>query len=395
MILILLSGLILRLLLIPLYAHPDLRGFNLAAQLIVQKGQLTTFYDYLSHLPPQHQLFRMYHADLFIYPPLAYLVPALFMKTLLPLYPEPLFSRFLYDISLSVGHPDLPRLLYLLKGQYLLADFACLWLLLRLIDTRHRHLGAVLWLFNPILIYITYLIGQFDIYIALFSLLAVYLARRFPPLAAISLGLAAGFKPFPLLLLPFLPGKKTVNIFLGLFTYFLIIWPYLSSPGFRQYALFAAQTAKLTYTQISLSGSQYLSLFFVAWFLLFFWHIFRRPALSSSHWFAMICLIFYSVSVFHPQWFIWAQPFFILIFISHPPSRLPLLYLQGLNFLLILTFDPTLNFGILGLNFSLNQFLDHYQLAGTFASVLRSAFAALSLYLIWSWSHLPRPTRRA
>lgn len=378
-------------LLIPLYAHPDLRGFSLAAYLISQQGELFTFYDYLSLLPANHQLVRQYFTDLFIYPPLAYLAPASFMTLLSPLYPWPLFSQYLFDSHQVLGQAQFPWVLYLIKLPYLIADLICLWLVFKLAPSRHRLLAALLWALNPVSLYVTFLIGQFDIYIVLFLLLSLMFTVSGKSLfSSISLGLGAGFKPFPLFLLPLTVrnsswSSRLFAIGIGLLTYVLIIAPYLGSPGFKSYALLANHSHKVFYAQLPVSTTQSIFVFVVGLGLVFWWQLSRPQDLPIWGWYGAVTLIFFSVTHFHPQWFLWGTPFLLLSAATWPRTRLPVIALFLLYFALVLTFEPSLNFRILGSDFSLSEFLNKFQLADTFSSILRSLFAATSLWLLMSW----------
>lgn len=366
---LILLGLALRLVLIPSYVHPDLRGFNFAAYLINTQGQLPTFYDYLSRLPPAHQLVRLYHADLFIYPPLAYLAPALFMKLLSPLYPWPVFLQFIYDIGQAAYHPQLHQLVFLLKFPYILVDFLGLFLLLKIVPAGSRLLASLFWLFNPIILYTTYLIGQFDIYIAVFTLLCLYfISRGHRLLAPLSLGIAAAFKPFPLIFLPFLPGSKPRNITLGVVTYLLLILPYVSSPGFRQFALLAPQSQKILGNPI----------FAVGLVLLFWLNLFYSRKLPLWAWLGTITLLFYSTTHFHPQWLMWSLPFLVISAATVPASRLLVLALVGVYFLFVATFESSLNIDILRLSSPLS-------LPSYFLPLVKVLFSATSLALVLKW----------
>ena len=274
-------GLVIRLVLIPITMHADFRAYNLAAYLITQKGQLWSFYDYISRLPRTDRILEVFMDDgLFIYPPLAYLAHALFMWLFSPLYPWQTLNTLILYFDHVRPDPNLPWLLYLLKFPYLVADAAGLIILLKLVDPRRRLMAAALWIFNPVTIYSSYMLAQFDIYIAVFLLLALLLAARGRSFwAAIFIGIAAGFKPFPLLLAPFLGiglWGKAKHTAVALLTYLAIIFPYLSSPAFKQYALLANQTEKLWFAKISVSGGQYISVFLLGLVLLR-WGNFYKP----------------------------------------------------------------------------------------------------------------------
>jgi len=382
-------ALALRLLLIPVSAHPDLRGFNMAGQLIARGGEVFSFYDYISRLPRSHPWVNLYGDDLFIYPPLAYLTPAVSMLAFSPIFPWDLWDRFVLDMGQTVGDPGMPYLLYLLKLPYLIPDLIALLMIVRLVPGKGKTFAALLWMFNPVTIYSTYLMGQFDIYIAMFLLLGVYAhTRKKPVLAAICLGLAAGYKPFPLLMLPFLARDESIFTrvkltAIGVATYAALILPYLGSAAYKQYALMAPQTDKLQYAKIMVSGSQYLSLFFVGLFLLYWVNLFRSKQMPVWGWFLSLTLLFYSVSHYHPQWYMWGVGFMVLAAATVSSVRWTLGFMLGCFFMLVLLFEPSLNFGLFGINFVFSDWVTKYYPADQLASVVRSAFFASSAVTIW------------
>ena len=303
----LILGLVIRLGLMAWTIHSDIRGHNFAAYLIAQKGEIFSFYDHLRLLPRSDPLVRLYHDDLFIYPPLAYLTHALFNKVLYPFYPQNLFNLLILDIGQTAHNPQLPWLLILLKLPYLVADVFCLLIIRKILEPKFQYLGSLLWIFNPVTIYASYMLAQFDIFIALFLLLALSSMKLSP----VFIGLAAGFKPFPLFFLPFLPGNKLKNVLMGLLTYLVLLSPYLGSIGFRQYALLASQSDKITYAKIMVSATQYIPLFFVGVVAFFWWNYYKEKSLPAWSWPMSVLLLFYSFSHFHPQWFVWLTPWLI------------------------------------------------------------------------------------
>ena len=272
-------------------------------------------------------------------------------------------------------NPQYSQVLFLLKLPYLFVDLIILWLLLKLVDVKHKLLATGLWAFNLPLIYSAFLMGQFDIFLVLAFVVAMYFSSRRPIIAAFSLAIGAGFKPFPLFLLPFLPGSKIKNISLGAITYFLIILPYLSSPGFKQYALLAQQSDKMWYAKIMVAGSQYLPLFMVGFVLLFWLQYFFSKRLPYWAWPMSVLLLFYSVTHYHPQWFSWVTPFFILTFIHFRKTLPQLLTLLLCHLVIVLSFDSSLNFGLFGINFRL-------PLTDQMVSFARGVLAATSLALV-------------
>ncbi len=379
----LIVALVLRLVLSGAALHPDVRGHNLAGYLIAQKGQLFSFYDYLSRQPRADPWVMLYRDDLFIYPPLAYIVHGISNFLLYPLYPQELFLTLITDIGQTMGSPDLPRLLIFLKLPYLIADILCLIVLRQIVAQKHKFLATLLWLFNPITIYASYMIGQFDIFIALFILLALLFSQsKNQWISAVFLGFAASFKPFPLFLMPFLPGSKPKNIIIGVVTYILLMSPYLGSVGYRQYALLAPQTDKLIYAKVMVSGSQYLPLFFLGLFILFWFNYFRPQIMNTHVWFASVGLLFYSLTHYHPQWFVWIAPALVLMFAENSRTRLPQLGMLATYILIVLLFEPSLNFGLFNIDFSLFAFISRFYPADQLASLARAFFAASAFFAV-------------
>ncbi len=378
-------GLLLRLVLMPATAHPDLRGFNLAAYFIAQKGEVFTFYDHMRKLPPTDRLVEIYIHDgqgIFIYPPLAYLTHALFNLILYPLYPHDTWYKLMYYYDQFLVDPGRPWLVFLLKVPYLIADGFSLLILRKILDPRHRFIGSLIWIFNPVTLYSAYMVGQFDIFIAMFTLLAVYLSQKKSYLSPVALALAAGFKPFTLLFLPLLPGKKWLNVLLGFLTFLFIIAPYLPSQSFRRDALLASQSDKILYAKVLVTGSQYLSWFFVGLFLIYWFNLLKPTFFSTFAWLAAAFMPFYVFSDYHPQWFTWMAPILTLCAAVYTKSRLPILVMVACYFVIVLTFDSSLNFGLFGINFTFTAWLVRYFPPDEFASLVRSLFAATAVVFL-------------
>jgi hypothetical protein len=378
--LIIITGVILRLALMPLTIHPDFKAYNLAGYLIAQKGEVFTFYDYISKLPRTDPLVGLHGDGQFNYPPLAYLSHGLFNFLLGPVFPWDAFERLIYDYDNFRGSPGSSYLLYLLKLPYLLADLLGLAIILKLFDKqRDKLLAGAFWLFNPFTLYSAYLMAQFDIFIAIFILAAIYLSQRQKNSASsVMLGLAAGFKPFPLVLLPFLPGNKIKNVIIGLVTYAVLLAPYLSSTAFKHYALFAAQSDKPLYAKIMVSGSQYLPLFvvgvvFAAWLAWF------RPKLFTTYeWLSIPLLLFFSLTHFHPQWLTWIAPILVLMAVKNKSLWLVIGVMIFCFIGIIFSFDKSLNIGLFS-----NLTPSRIWVDDSLASLVRGVFAGTSLIVVY------------
>jgi len=373
----LILGLAIRLLLIPITLHPDFRAVNLAAYFIAQKGEVLTFYDFLSKLPRSDHLVQLYGDNLFIYPPLAYLTHAVFNKAFYWAYPQTAFWTLINDIGQLRHTSGFTLLMYWLKLPYLIVDILCLILLLRnKFSTLNSQFSIlILWWFNPVVIYTCYLMGQFDIFISLFILLALVFSEKKPLLSSVFLGLGAGFKPFPLLLLLLLPGNKIKNLIFGFGTYFLIIAPWLGSPAFKQYALLASQSDKIFFANIPISGSQYLPLFLLGLIVIYWWNYYHPKAIPQWAWLAAPLILFYSVTHYHPQWFIWVMPLLVVGVISQARLIYPYAIMLLAHFTTVLFFEPSLNFGLFGYNYWINPIINRFFSVDLVASITRAVLA--------------------
>ena len=382
----LIAGIILRLVVMPFSIHPDLRGHYLGSYFIVAKGQLLGFYDYISRLPRTDPLVQIYGDFFLVYSPLTYLFHAAYLTLVAPIFPWDLYMQLVSDIGRAVHHPQIYQLIFILKLPYLFVDLACLWLMLRLVEPKKHTLATILWVFNLPVIYSAFLIGQFDILLVAFILLALFflLRKNRPEWAAVSLALAASFKLFPLLLVPFLPGNKLKNLLFAALTYLLVIAPYLPSPGFRQYALVAQHSDKMWFAKIMVSGSQFLPLFAVGYVLLFWLNWFKPRLLPAWAWLASPLLLFYSVTHYHPQWFAWATPFLFLAWINQKKTRPLIIALLLLQLGIILSFESSLNFGLFGINFYPWAFVNRFYPADLLVSLIRGGLAGTSLALIYT-----------
>ena len=381
-------GLVIRILLMLFIIHPDIRGHNLAAYLISQKGEVFSFYDYIGKLPRNNHWAEMYHDGLFIYPPLAYLTLAAPMGIFGSLYPWPAFLTLVNETGLLKLDPAWPWLMFLLKLPLLMIEIAGFIWLYKKINLQKRALFTVLWSFNIVILFSAYMMGQFDLVIGILIAISAVLSTQKPSfLSAVLLGIAAGFKPFPLFLLPFLgtnAGQKIKYVMIGLFTYGLIIAPYMGSAGFRHFALVATQSDKLTYAKILLSGSQYLSLFWVGFAILLWLNYQKFKLFPVWGWFVSVLLLFYSVTHWHPQWFTWVSVLLVWTVVHKKTARFPIAMLMISFFAILMLFEPSLNFGMFNINFDLFTWINLRFPGDELVSMIRAGFLATSLITILS-----------
>lgn len=394
-----LVGLALRLILMPFTVHPDIRAIDLGAYLISQKGEWLTFYDYLSRLDPGNLLVRIYGPDLFIYPPLAYLIPGAFMFLLGPLYDFSFNNLFLLDMGATYRMVTLFKTLFLLKLPYLLFDFLLAFLLYQIFTKKKGETAFKLWMVNPLTLYTTFAIGQIDIFPTLMIVAALFLAlRNKKSLAVLMLGIGGAFKLFPLLFLPIFVlvlnkrfWQRLKLLVIGIIPYLAVIAPYLLfSPMYRQSALLASQTEKMLYLKLPLSGAEYLSVFVIGYFLLLFLAT-RLAGKKQALWQLglVLMLLFFSVTHYHPQWFFWISPFLVWLLVEKGKKYINYIAILLFCYIAILFFfESSLHLGLLApvapslVNAgSLTSLLSGVTNIFTLKSLLRSLFAATALIL--------------
>lgn len=430
----LIIGIIIRLVIIPITYHPDLNLFWLGNYLLVAKQMWLGFYDFLGS--SDDPLAMVQPPNAFTYPPLAILSGGLWASLLYRLIDLDFVREVILGPGKHAGNLGFSWLVFLTKLQYLLPDIGVGWLLHRIVKAKLSSESIALktfvaWMINPITLYATFAIGQFDIYPVFFMVLAVWLIDKskikyqklkieVPAkyLSGLALGIGGAFKLFPLLFLPFLIlgyGKtvkeKLGTGALGILGYLLPILPYLPSAGFRQFALLAPQTDKMLFANIPVSGAEYLSVFVVGYVVLVW--LFVKGGDSSAGrrlsqndrtlWKAMaaVLLLFFAVTHFHPQWFIWVSPWLVLMIAYSSPFEgetrrghimkfkivLPISVLLLCYLILVLSFESSLNYGILignqgapDLMSLLPTFLQLEKFK--YLSLVRSMFAGTAGYLI-------------
>lgn len=360
-ILILVIGILLRLGLAFSTFHSDVQPFYFAGS-VIAKGNVFNFYDYLGNLPAGDPILKIYPPNLFNYPPLVYffLGPISYLVSL-PFSRE-LMNGFIFDLPNQLGNLQLNFLLLILKLPYFVFDLGIAALIFKFFkEPKNKLFAFALWMFNPINLYATYMMGQFDVIPTFLTVLALYFAVKREKffLAAVFLGLGASFKIFPFLFLvplALMKDKRSLPydgkwmdrikiVGLGALTYVATILPFINSSGFRATALVAGQTTKSMYAALPISGGE--SIIFFPFLILFFYlvFLFKKGDLKNL-WsrFFIVILIFFVFTHYHPQWFLWVTPFIIFDLVKSGLKHWPLVVLSFVSWLgLVTLYDPGLS----------------------------------------------------
>lgn len=388
-------GIIIRILISITTFHPDIQSFNLAGYLI-SSGNILNLYDYLPHLSDSNPLKNI---AVFNYPPAIYLYHGIFNFLFSNILKMSFINDFLLDSVENYGNIFFNLHLLLLKLPYLIFDLLIVFLLCKLFNSEKEiKLAVILWMFNPINLYATYMMGQFDIIPTFFIVLSLYFSfKNKLALAALALGGGIAFKIFPVfLIIPLIfLGKNFLNkiklLFLSLLPYFLSIIPFINSSNFRSTALVASQSDKSLYASLPVSGGEVILLFPAS--LVFFYLLISNKVDKSFLWrlYLIPLLLFFIFTHFHPQWLIWIAPFLVIdLVIEGYKNLLAILLILGSWLGSLFFFDPSLTLGLFVPIFPilhntpsvwslLNLNLDY----NFFRSFLQTIFAGASAFLIY------------
>lgn len=313
---ILLAAVLLRLLIMPFYFHPDIKTYHFQVSFL-QKG-VTNIYSYLQENKSQLPL-----REEFVYFPLTYFFLGGYQILAQPLLGED-FHSWLFDASGQASESsEVFRYLFILKFPYLLLDILIGFLLVSFFkDQGQKRTIFSLWLFNPASLLLIYAYGNLDIIVVTLTLGSLFFAlkNRFV-LSALLLGIGAGFKAYPLLFVPFLllagrNYKERVGILVAsLGTFALIIGPFFKTASFREATLTSGLMTRITQFGISLGFNEILMGVIVICSFVFFGGLSKAKIAAEDlwHYYLAVLLIVLSFIHFHIQWIVWLLPFFVIL----------------------------------------------------------------------------------
>lgn len=404
---ILAVGILLRVILSLITYHPDIQIFDLSGQ-ILKTGNILTIYDYLYTLEEDNVMVKNFPSYALNYPPAAYFLLGGLSLILTSLIPSSVHMDFLFNTQNTLGNIFLNLHLLALKLPYFIFDLGCAFLLFKLFDDfKKKMLAFTLWMFNPLTLYVTFMMGQYDIIPTFFTIASLYMVKKAKESslksllwAAIFLGIGTAFKIYPILFIIPLAAlakswlQRLSIVVAGLIPYILTILPFLQSPGFRTNALLANQLNKSFFPQIPVSGGESILLFLAS--LIFVYLIFLHQKLEKNNlwqYFFIIILLFFIFTHFHPQWFLWLTPFLIIEAVFTKFKNIFVTALMLLSwFSLLFFFDSSLSIGLFSpINPQLYQGENLWHLIGISLdfNLLRSVFHTLiagsAIYFIFSY----------
>ncbi len=344
---VLLLGLLIRLIVMPFTGHYDIRGINYAVYNLPYKGIMNVYQVACCSKEIDYLVNINFGRDYFIYPPLNYFTLGTFMTILKPFY-GPEFATWINgygnDIRSVITHPHVFRYLFLMKLPYLFFDI-CMVLLLQQFFVKKSNKERVLayWWLNPIVIFLPYMWGQFDIIPAFFVMWGILQAARKHPLqAALLMGIGASYKNYPLILMPILAvvlGKNIKEIgkiiLIGFAPFVLTTMPFWGNQFFRQTVLFSWQSQKMLDFAWAMSADNSIYPFMVGYTIILLFSLYQlRGQVAKVHIPIVATLLwYYATTNFHQQWFMWVLPFLVLYTVRNRALSYIALFVVGLFFL--------------------------------------------------------------
>lgn len=136
------------------------------------------------------------------------------------------------ELYINSIHPGILFDLWLLKMPYLIFDIAIAGMIWKISGEKIKHKMLMLWWFNPINLYATYMMGQIDIIIAFFLIASVLLVKKNHLTSLISVLAASMIKTYALVIIPiFYLVKQFTKYLIGLtitaiVLIFFVVYPF-------------------------------------------------------------------------------------------------------------------------------------------------------------------------
>ncbi len=266
----------------------------------------------------------------FVYPPLAYFLMGLIFIPVKILAGEG-FVEWLSMGNDFVSVRHIYRYLFSMKffgiSIFLLSGY----FLSRLLkEEKKKKLFLVLFLLNPISLYVVAVMGQIDSIAASLTALALFFAFKNPFFSLVFLSLGAAFKTYPLILIPFFSflssdkwKKRIIYLILGMAIYFLFVVPFVFTPKFFSSTIFSGLSKRIFELRLPIGFGEnilILPLFFTFLLISTLFKGFNSLKNLNFYFFTTTSLMS-AGSYFHPQWLLWSLPFLSLAVASNLKNK--------------------------------------------------------------------------
>lgn len=378
----------------PFYFHPDIKTYHFQASFLSQG--VFDIYKYLDAHKKEVPL-----KEEFVYFPLTYFFLGGYQVIASPFLGSGFQSWVADASSQTYGQTvGIYRYLFILKLPYLALDIGMAFLLMRFFENpEQKRKVFTLWLFNPFTIILIYIFGNIDIIPVFLTTIGLLLARKNKLVwSGVILGIATGFKAYPLLFLPFLLlfSKNLKQVLLTSLATFatlgVILLPFMSS-SFQNAALVSGLTTRIFYPGVSIGFGETLMAAVISLSALFFFSHLNKRGSTDNIWkyYLSLLLLLYSFIHFHIQWLLWAAPFLVLLVTYNIRYKLIALSLAILAFLIPLLYeDKSMSVSLLQAYSNLYNllpipisFVEKIYDPYVVQSIIHSTIIGASLVLVW------------
>ena len=298
------------------------------------------------------------------------------------------------------------RTLTIFKIPYLVLDIACMFLVIRLLfDTEpEKRLRAFkYWVFNPLVIFVTYIFARHEIIAVFVTIAALLLAKaqkKYWAIAVLAVGVILRF--FPIMILPFLiiflaRKKKDYVILFSIGIAGLLILEVFSNLYFGRSVIFSLLNAEhfdfILSAKIDLIIHDAIFIFVVAYFILLFSFIHQKEKTFSLFlsYCGIVYLLYVSLCYFNPQYLLYTIPFLVLVFVK----RNSVYYYHIVQFILLMfvlfywgDLVTKYLFAPIDIKYILYipgpvPLIGRFYNAVKFVNITRSMFTAVSLWMVY------------
>jgi len=391
----LVAGITLRIIFMPFTMHGDL-VFSYWASHFIGYEHVTDIFYFFS------RQFGVLPTDT----PVKYFFYALMLLLLQPLMPYG--KSMMSQISLPNGtpnymlfyaNPNVYSALFLFKIPYLFFDFGTLWILMHLVEERNRKLVFKFWMVNPVVIFVSYIFGGYDIIPVFFVALSLLLAKlEMNVKSLVVLGVGGAFKLWAFFLLPFyivgfaksVPNRIKLAI-AAVAPYFLMLLAQPQSLGISLKAFSSPMVGFVLGMNFQLGFNETIYVFVAAYTLVFFAFMFSHKDFDIVWKYSVVVmLLYYALCRFHPQYFLWLIPFVCLV-IGYEKKFITLHALQILCYvvytfywggslagILFAPLNPTFFYSLP----SPSSLITAYFEPNVFIGIFRSIFTGITIWMI-------------
>ena len=306
---IILLAILIRVIIAPFFYHPDIKSQHYHFQFFTQR--IYNIYDYL-----YQNKSTLGYKDTFNYLPLPYYTFGITQRLSKPFLSNG-FYVWLNDWGENRNnHPNIIFYMFLLKIPYLILDIFMGILLFKI----YKNVKVLyLWLFNPISIYLIYILGNFDILPTFLTVLSFYFLKKEKLFYSyLFIGIAIALKVYPIIFLPLIYFYKPKNFiknfkFVGisLLPIIITIIPFIAQTSFIESFLGSGLTQKILEFKLFK-----LPIFPIFYLIILINYFFSKSKYKFEIASTQIFFIFIGLVKFHPQWIIWFFPFILVLFIN-------------------------------------------------------------------------------